>query len=137
MNEFAKFGRAVFSPFLCSHQMLAATPSQLLQMLHELLVALRGHPGHVFQEREGKFLVNPALSLFHPCEVALLNQVKKTIEFLKHLALSQVLELAADYRTVASFISRHGSGGEEGMYLEAVCVLGFHRFKNTQIVLEY
>jgi len=75
-------------------------------MLHELVVALRGHPGHVFQEREGKFLVNPALSLFHPCEVALLNQV---------------LELAADYRTVASFISRHGSGGEEGMYLEAVC----------------
>ena len=44
-------------------------------MLHELVVALRGHPGHVFQEREGKFLVNPALSLFHPCEVALLNQV--------------------------------------------------------------
>ena len=136
MNEFAKFGRAALSPFLCSHQMLAASPSQLLQMLHELLVALRGHPGHVFQEREGKFLVNPALSLFHPCEVALLNQVKKT-EFLKHLALAQVLELAADYRTVASFISRHGSGGEEGMYLEAVCILGFHRFKNTQIVLEY
>ena len=45
-------------------------------MLHELVVALRGHPGHVFQEREGKFLVNPALSLFHPCEVALLNQVR-------------------------------------------------------------
>ena len=111
--------------------MLAATPSQLLQMLHELLVALRGHPGHVFQEREGKFLVNPALSLFHPCEVALLNQVKKT-EFLKHLALSQVLELAADYRTVASFISRHGSGGEEGMYLEAVCILGVSQIQQDQ-----
>ena len=87
-------------------------------MLHELVVALRGHPGHVFQEREGKFLVNPALSLFHPCEVALLNQVSLTPLTLKSFV--QVLELAADYRTVASFISRHGSGGEEGMYLEAV-----------------
>ena len=54
---------------------VTAPSSQFLQMLHELVVALRGHPGHVFQEREGKFLVNPALSLFHPCEVALLNQV--------------------------------------------------------------
>ena len=32
----------------------------------------------------------------------------------------QVLELAADYRAVTSFISKHGSGGEESMYLEAV-----------------
>ena len=47
-------------------------------MLHELVVALRGHPGH---EREGKFLVNPALSLFHPCEVALLNQVRLKTDF--------------------------------------------------------
>ena len=99
-------------------------------MLHELVVALRGHPGHVFQERDGKFLVNPALSLFHPCEVALLNQVRLKTDFpnmgLKesfNLSLDQVLELAADYRTVASFISRHGSGGEEGMYLEAVTLI--------------
>ena len=40
-----------------------------------------------------------------------------------NLSLDQVLELAADYRTVASFISRHGSGGEEGMYLEAVTLI--------------
>ena len=101
MNEFAKFGRAVFSPFLCSHQMLAATPSQLLQMLHELLVALRGHPGHVFQEREGKFLVNPALSLFHPCEVALLNQVKKKQSFLNillWLRCSSLQRITAQWR---------------------------------------
>ena len=91
-------------------------------MLHELVVALRGHPGHVFQEREGKFLVNPALSLFHPCEVALLNQVTLKTDFL-NISLDQVLELAADHRTVASFISRHGSGGEEGMYLEAVTLI--------------
>ena len=84
-------------------------------------MALRGHPGHVFQEREGKFLVNPALSLFHPCEVALLNQVSlNSFNLQGEKSFVQVLELAADYRTVASFISRHGSGGEEGMYLEAV-----------------
>ena len=90
-------------------------------MLHELVVALRGHPGHVFQERAGKFQVNPALTLFHPCEVALLNQVLKQLGLAQYYLTSvQVLELAADYRAVTSFISKHGSGGEESMYLEAV-----------------
>ena len=109
-------------------------------MLHELVVALRGHPGHVFQEREGKFLVNPALSLFHPCEVALLNQVRQKAFpnmgiFIKNIntSVAQVLELAADYRTVASFISRHGSGGEEGMYLEAVTQF-FSNLTHKQII---
>jgi hypothetical protein len=54
--------------------------SSVLQMLHELVVALRGHPGHVFCERDGKFAVNPSLALFHPCEVALLNQVQRDIK---------------------------------------------------------
>ena len=90
-------------------------------MLHELVVALRGHPGHVFQERGGKFQVNPALTLFHPCEVALLNQVLEQLGLAQYYLTSvQVLELAADFRAVTTFISRHGSGGEESMYLEAV-----------------
>ena len=90
-------------------------------MLHELVVALRGHPGHVFQERAGKFQVNPALTLFHPCEVALLNQVLEQLGLAQYYLTSvQVLELAADYRAVTSFISKHSSGGEESMYLEAV-----------------
>ena len=54
-------------------------------MLHELLVALRGHPGHIFCDREGSFSVNPSLTLFHPCEVALLNQVEPTLETRHHL----------------------------------------------------
>ena len=32
-----------------------------------------------------------------------------------------MLELAADYRELAEFISLHESCGEGGMYLEAVC----------------
>ena len=47
-------------------------------MLHELLVALRGHPGHIFCEWKGGFSVNPTLDLFHPCEVVILNQVSTT-----------------------------------------------------------
>ena len=70
---------------------VTATSSQFLQMLHELVVALRGHPGHVFQEREGKFLVNPALSLFHPCEVALLNQVDLNSFNLQEVKSSKIL----------------------------------------------
>jgi len=88
-------------------------------MLHELVVALRGHPGHIFAEKEagGAMAVNPGLPFFHPCEVAIINQL---------------LAVAADYKNISSFVDRHrhGSlsansrrteGGIKGMYIEAVC----------------
>lgn len=74
-------------------------------MLHELLVALRGHPGHLFTETEAGLKVSSTLTYFHPCEVSLINQV---------------LELGTDYRALTQFISSNQSSGG-GMYLEAVC----------------
>ena len=44
-------------------------------MLHELLVALRGHPGYIFCEKGGSLAVNSSLPFFHPCEVAIINQI--------------------------------------------------------------
>jgi len=77
-------------------------------MLHELLVALRGHPGYIFCEKGSSLAVNGSLTFFHPCEVAIINQL---------------LEVATDYRALSKFISKHLSCGAEGggMYLEAVC----------------
>ena len=79
-----------------------------LQMLHELLVALRGHPGYIFCEKGGNFSVNSSLPFFHPCEAAIINEL---------------LKVASDYKILYKFVSNHiscGAGGA-GMYLEAVC----------------
>lgn len=83
-------------------------------MLHELVVALRGHPGHIFTEKNGGMVVNSALPFFHPCEVAIMNQL---------------LTVAADYRSLTTFIESHrhvslthpDDEGLKGMYIEAVC----------------
>jgi len=74
-------------------------------MLHELLVALHGHPGPVFCRSGDKMVVNTSIDMFHPCEVAIINQV---------------LELAADYSTLSTFISGRTMAEEGGMYLEAL-----------------
>jgi len=77
-------------------------------MLHELLVALRGHSGYIFCEKGGSFSVNSSLPFFHPCEVAIINEL---------------LKVASDYKILCEFISTHVSCGAAGagMYLEAVC----------------
>jgi len=95
-------------------------------MLHELLVALRGHSGYIFCDKAGSFAVNSSLAAFHPCEVAIINQL---------------LEVATDYRVLSQFISSHVScgGGGGGMYLEAVCQgldLVLDPYRNTVTQLE-
>ena len=41
------------------------------QMLHELLLALRGHSGFIYTEEEQhKLTVNSSLTFLHPCEVS-------------------------------------------------------------------
>ena len=39
-------------------------------MLHELLLALRGHSGYIYTEHDQKLTVNPSVTLLHPCEVS-------------------------------------------------------------------
>ena len=39
-------------------------------MLHELLIALRGHPGYIYAEDDNKLKVNSSLTFLHPCEVS-------------------------------------------------------------------
>jgi len=72
-------------------------------MLHELLVALRGHPGLVFTEQEGGRLgVNPSIDLLHPSETAILQQL---------------LVLGSDYRELVRYTQQAATG----MYSEAFC----------------
>ena len=40
------------------------------QMLHELLIALRGHPGYIYTDQDQKLRVNSSLTFLHPCEVS-------------------------------------------------------------------
>ena len=66
-------------------------------MLHELLLALHGHHGQVFyldrsSPRDPRLKVNSALPLFHPAELAIIQNL---------------LDLATEYLKLQSFISRH------------------------------
>jgi len=97
-------------------------------MLHELLVALRGHTGYIFCDKGDRIVVNDALPFFHPCEVAIINQT---------------LKVAADFKRLTNFISQHvpSSKDNSGMYLEAVCqgldmVLDKYRGTITQLERE-
>ena len=69
---------------------------------------MQGHPGYIFCEKGGSLAVNSSLPFFHPCEVAIINQL---------------LKVATDYKVLSQFISSHVSCGADGggMYLEAVC----------------
>ena len=42
-------------------------------MLHELLLALRGHSGYIYTEKQQKLTVNSSLTFLHPCEVRTLE----------------------------------------------------------------
>ncbi len=75
-------------------------------MLHELLLALRGHRGHIFQlgDPAGPRLrasaaprVNSALPLFHPAEAAILETLLAT---------------AAEFARLESFVAAHGDSAE-------------------------
>jgi len=74
-------------------------------MLHELLVALRGHPGLIFIEKNGSLSVNKTISELHPCEVVIINQL---------------LEVASDYRSLCQYIERNRYSFETAMYVSAL-----------------
>jgi gamma-tubulin complex component 4 len=72
-------------------------------MLHELLLALDGHEGAIFSNAPNNSIdaradeglgmrVNPALSLFHPAEVKIVNSL---------------LEIGTEYSRLQKFIRRH------------------------------
>ena len=84
-------------------------------MLHELLFALNGFPGHTFMLIDGKFKVNEAIPYFHPAEIGILNQL---------------LDIATDYWKIEDFIKKHNNTvfstgqnneGLHGMYVQALC----------------
>ncbi len=69
-------------------------------MLHELLLALHGHRGHVFhlEEGEGRSRVSSALPLFHPAEKAVLESLLATAE---------------QFASLEQFVKTHGDAMEE------------------------
>ena len=84
-------------------------------MLHELLFALNGFPGHTFMILDGKFKVNEAVPYFHPAEIGILNQL---------------LDIATDYWKIEEFIKNHNNTvfstersnqKLHGMYVQALC----------------
>jgi len=77
-------------------------------MLHELLVALRGHSGLIFCEKDGALVVNKLIPFIHPCEVAIINEM---------------LKIGGDFKFLSEYVSTHTSSGLEGagMYKEAIC----------------
>ena len=87
-------------------------------MLHELLIALRGHPGYIYSDQDQKLRVNSSLTFLHPCEVGTDEVEDFNSDCLQVSILDSLLELGTDYRTVSQYISSMRSGG---MYLAAVC----------------
>ena len=84
-------------------------------MLHELLFALNGFPGHTFMLSDEKFKVNETIPFFHPAEIGILNQL---------------LDIATDYWKIENFIKKHNNtvfatgqkvDGLHGMYVQALC----------------
>jgi len=94
-------------------------------MLHELLVALRGHPGLIFTEKNGLLHVNRNISALHPCEVVIINQL---------------LEIASDYRQICSYISSNRYSFDTAMYTSAFYEgldIALEPYRQTLVSLEY
>ena len=64
-------------------------------MLHEVIMALAGHPGHLVTLNRSSMRVSPALGLLHPAEAALVDAL---------------LVLGHDCHTVQEFVKEHRSG---------------------------
>jgi len=74
-------------------------------MLHELLVALRGHPGLIFTEKNGLLHVNKSINVLHPCEAVIVNQL---------------LQIASDYKQLCEYVNENRYGFETAMYISAL-----------------
>jgi len=95
-------------------------------MLHELLFALNGHPGHVFTQDDSKnFKVNRSLDWFHPAEVGILNKLLELgtcvwgiQAFIKTNRHSCMTSTSKDRKPGAV---NEGGLLPGGLYLEALC----------------
>lgn len=94
-------------------------------MYHELLIALRGHPGLIFPEKDGVLRVNKSISELHPCEVVIINQL---------------LEVASDYMQLHQYINENRYRFDSAMYLAALYEgvdNALEPYRQTLVTLEY
>lgn len=94
-------------------------------MYHELLIALRGHPGLIFPEKDGVLRVNKSITELHPCEIVIINQL---------------LEVASDYMQLYQYINENRYRFDSAMYLAALYEgvdNALEPYRNTLVNLEY